>query len=106
MSSDDNSTPSLKQFEARIEQLQRAVKRLEEDDLTLADTIDAYEEAVSLANSCNAMLDAAELRVRKIDDSARALREEVVRYEYSESRVAQLLLGDDDELADLLDDEE
>lgn len=106
MSSYDNGTPPLREFEARIEQLQNAVKRLEEDDLTLSETIGAYEEAVSLANSCNAMLDAAELRVRTIDESARNLREEVMRYQYSESRVAQLLLGDDDELADLLEDDE
>jgi len=106
MSGNDNDTPPLRQFEARLEQLQKAVKRLEDDDLSLAETIDAYEEAVELANSCNAMLDAAELRVRTIDDSSRRLREEVMRYQYSETRVAQLLLGDDEDLADLLDDEE
>lgn len=104
--SDDQQDPPVREFEARLEQLQKAVRRLDEDNLTLAEAIAAYEEAVELAASCSAMLDAAELRVSSIDAVSRELREEAVAYRLDESRVTRLLLGDDDELADLLDDDE
>lgn len=106
MISDDRQTTPVREFEARLEQLQKAVRRLEEDELTLAEAIAAYEEAVELAASCNQMLDAAELRVSSIDAASRQLREEAVAYRADDSRYARLLLGEDDELADLLDDEE
>lgn len=106
MTIDDRQTTPVREFEDRLEQLQKAVRRLEEDDLTLADAIAAYEEAVELAASCNRMLDAAELRVSSIDAASRQLREEAVAYRVDESRYARLLLGEDDDLADLLDDEE
>ncbi len=105
MISEDQQAAPVREFEARLEQLQKAVRRLEEDELTLADAIAAYEEAVDLAASCSAMLDAAELRISSIDAASRQLREEAAPYRVDENRYARLLLGDDD-LADLIDDEE
>lgn len=106
MISDDRQVSPVREFETRLEQLQRSVRRLEDDNLTLAEAIDAYDEAVKLAATCSEILDAAELRVTTIDASSRRLREEAVAYRLDDSRVTRLLLGDDDELADLLNDEE
>lgn len=106
MTGHESQTPPVHEFEARLEQLQAAVRRLEEDDLTLAEAIAAYEEAVGLAASCSAMLDAAELRISSIDSASRQLREEAVAYRVDEGRYARLLLGEDDDLADLLDEDD
>lgn len=106
MSGQDSPAPPVEEFEARLEQLQKAVQRLEEEDLTLAEAIAAYQEAVELASACSSMLDAAELRIRTIDVASRELREEAVAYRVDDNRYARLLLGDDDDLDDLLDDED
>lgn len=105
MISDDRETTPVREFEAHLEQLQKAVRRLEDDDLTLEEAISAYEEAVALATSCGQMLDTAELRVSSIDASSRQLRDEAIAYRVDDNRYARLLLGDDD-LADLLEDDE
>jgi hypothetical protein len=52
------------------------------------------------------MLDAAELRVSSIDASSSRLREEAVTYRAEANPYTRLLLGDDDDLMDLLEDEE
>ncbi|HBY46096.1 MAG TPA: exodeoxyribonuclease VII small subunit [Thermomicrobiales bacterium] len=106
MIDDDRAIAPVREFEARLDQLQQAVRRLEEENLTLSDAIDAYEEAVRLAASCSQMLDAAELRVSSIDASSSRLREEAVTYRAEANPYTRLLLGDDDDLMDLLEDEE
>ena len=103
MSGDDGH--ATRQFELLLTQLQETVARLEGDDLTLDDAVLAYERCVDLANQCSRMLDAAELRISSVKIENSTLREQAEVYTFS-STARRLLLGDDDDLADLLDDDE
>ncbi len=42
------------------------MQRLEEGDLSLAESLVLFERCATLAEQCNAQLDAAELRVREL----------------------------------------
>jgi len=56
-------------FEELYRELEETVKRLEQGGLSLDDSLDAYEAAVTLAQQCQQMLDAAELRITKLRES-------------------------------------
>ena len=62
-------------FEALLQEFDAIVATLESDDLTLDEAIDRYERAVDLAARCTRLLDAAELRIRRIDEALDALDE-------------------------------
>lgn len=51
-------------FEEAILLLDTAVKRLESGNMSIDDSLSAYEEAVSLIKLCNEKLDIAEQKVR------------------------------------------
>jgi exodeoxyribonuclease VII small subunit len=53
-------------YEARYARLQEVVVQLEAGDLPLDQTLTLYEEGVRLAAECQALLDAAELRVQQL----------------------------------------
>ncbi len=61
-------------FDAALVRLQQLVKSLEGGDLTLEDSLKAFEEGVQLARACQAHLSAAEQRVEQLvragDDKA------------------------------------
>jgi exodeoxyribonuclease VII small subunit len=62
-------------FEDAIKQLGEIVKRLEDGELTLEQSLQAFEQGVSLARAAQARLDAAEARVDEllgVDDQGRA----------------------------------
>jgi exodeoxyribonuclease VII small subunit len=94
-----------RQFEQLLSELQATVAQLEGSDLTLHESIAAYERCVELANACTAILDAAELRINQIKVESPRVREQPAIYSVDSLTARRLLLGDDD-LADLLDDEE
>lgn len=98
-----DETQPAREFEALLRQLQATVTRLEEESLTLEEAVAAYEQSVALASACSRMLDEAELRVSQIDARSRELREAAPAYATGSFDAARLLLGDDDDLADLLD---
>lgn len=89
-------------FEELLAQLQQTVSALENEQLTLEESIAAYERSVALANACAEMLDEAELRISRIDRDSKGIRDEAVIYRASHPDVARLLLGEDD--GDDLDD--
>lgn len=64
------ATPKSKQPEAHFEelykQLEERVSLLEQGGLSLDDSLAAYEDAVSLAKSCQQLLDTAELRITRL----------------------------------------
>jgi exodeoxyribonuclease VII small subunit len=62
-------TPS---FEELYKQLEEKVALLEQGGLSLDDSLSAYEEAVGLAQQCQAMLDKAELRITRLRESIAA----------------------------------
>ena len=53
-------------FEEAFRGLQETIARLERGGLPLQETIDAFEEGIALGKRCTAILNAAELRVRRV----------------------------------------
>lgn len=61
--SEDTQTPD---FETTLAELEALVQRLEKGDLSLDDSLKAYERAVALSRACQVSLQEAELRVKKL----------------------------------------
>ena len=57
-------------FEEAMTKLEGEVKRLESGNMTLDESIAAFEEAVKLIRVCNEKLESAERRVRILTESA------------------------------------
>ncbi len=55
-------------FEHSLDELERLVQRLEKGDLTLDDSLKAYEQGIGLFRRCQTALQQAELRVRLLTD--------------------------------------
>lgn len=53
-------------FEEAFSRLETTVRRLEEEELSLAEMVAVYEEAVALSGLCSRLLDQAELRVTQV----------------------------------------
>ncbi|MEE2703697.1 MAG: exodeoxyribonuclease VII small subunit [Myxococcota bacterium] len=54
-------------FEASLESLESLVVRLEEGDLSLEESLRAFEEGVRLARICSGRLRSAELRITQLE---------------------------------------
>ncbi len=63
-------------FEAIFQQLQETIGRLEQGGLPLQDAVDQFEAGMSLASRCLEILDAAELRVTRVLESAAPILDE------------------------------
>ena len=62
--------PKAKQsFEDLYRQLEEKVSLLEQGGLSLDDSLQAYEEAVTYAQRCQQLLDRAELRITRLRES-------------------------------------
>ena len=57
-------------FEEALSQLEDKVRQLESGNMTLDESLVAFEEAVAIAKICNEKLEAAEGRVRILTESA------------------------------------
>ena len=72
-------------FEPLYKRLEEIVARLEQGDLTLEESLSMYEEGMKLARRCQEMLQGAELRITKLQESFAeslgAVREEPAEYE-------------------------
>jgi exodeoxyribonuclease VII small subunit len=55
-------------FEAAYAELETLIARLDEGALPLDESVALYERARALSAHCQALLDAAELRVTRLDD--------------------------------------
>jgi exodeoxyribonuclease VII small subunit len=55
-------------FEAAYAELERLIARLDEGNLPLDESVALYERARALSAHCQALLDAAELRVTRLDE--------------------------------------
>jgi exodeoxyribonuclease VII small subunit len=55
-------------FEQALSQLEGLVSELESGDLSLEDSLRAFEQGVHLVRQCSERLQAAELRVRQLED--------------------------------------
>lgn len=61
---------SVAGFEASLQALEDLVERMEGGDMSLEESLAAYERGVGLYRSCQAALEQAELRVRLLSDPA------------------------------------
>ncbi len=72
-------------FEAQYKRLEESVAKLEEGDLTLAESLALYEDGMKLAKACQELLKDAELRVTKLQeqfaDGLGAVREDAEDYD-------------------------
>ena len=57
-------------FEEAIKKLESEVKKLESGNMTLDESIDAFEQAIKLVKICNDKLENAERRVRILTEEA------------------------------------
>jgi exodeoxyribonuclease VII small subunit len=57
------SEPDLLDFEAALSRLEAVVSSLESGELTLAESLRAFEEGISLSRRCAERLDQAEARI-------------------------------------------
>lgn len=56
------------EFEQSLDELERLVQRMEQGDLTLDDSLQAYERGIALYRNCQTALEQAELRVQLLSD--------------------------------------
>jgi len=59
---------SIKDFEAAISELESIVKKLEEGDLALEQSLALYERGVQLSRFCHARLEDAERRIELLNE--------------------------------------
>ena len=62
------SEPSIKDFEGAIAELESIVKKLEEGDLPLEQSLVLYERGVQLSRFCHARLEEAERRIEILNE--------------------------------------
>ncbi len=55
-------------FEQSLDELEQLVERMEHGEMSLEDSLAAYERGVGLYRRCQAALEKAELRVRLLSD--------------------------------------
>ena len=63
-------------FEASLDQLEQLVGKMEQGEMSLEESLAAYERGVGLYRRCQAALEQAELRVRLLGDPERPERSE------------------------------
>ena len=64
----DTAPNAVARFEHSLDELEQLVQRMEKGDLSLDDSLAAYERGVSLYRHCQTALEQAELRVRLLSD--------------------------------------
>jgi exodeoxyribonuclease VII small subunit len=60
--------PTIKDFEAALAELDAIVKKLEEGDLPLEQSLQLYERGVTLSRFCHARLEEAERRIEILNE--------------------------------------
>lgn len=74
MHSPDPAPPSLSassavaDFERSLDELEQLVQRMEQGELSLDESLQAYERGMALYRHCQTALEQAELRVRLLSD--------------------------------------
>lgn len=63
----DNEKERLS-FENALSRLETIVERLDDDELSLEESIELYEEGIKLSKQCTQTLDEAELRIEKVNE--------------------------------------
>ncbi len=55
-------------FEEALKKLESIVEQLEDEDITLEDSVKLYEEGVKLSKFCTEILEQAELRIEQVNE--------------------------------------
>jgi len=63
-----SSTIPVAEFERSLDELEQLVAKLEHGDLSLDDSLKAFERGVALYRNCQTALDQAELKVKLLLD--------------------------------------
>jgi exodeoxyribonuclease VII small subunit len=63
-----SANTSIKDFEAAIAELETVVKKLEEGELSLEQSLSLYERGVTLSKFCHARLEDAERRIELLNE--------------------------------------
>ena len=63
-------------FEHSLDELEQLVEKMEQGEMSLEDSLAAYERGVGLYRRCQAALEQAELRVRLLTDPAQPEKSE------------------------------
>ncbi len=71
-----NEESPVAQFEQSLEELEQLVGKMEVGDLSLEQSLSAYERGVGLYRQCQQALEQAELRVRLLTDPAQPEKSE------------------------------
>jgi exodeoxyribonuclease VII small subunit len=64
-----NDDPKSLNFEAALDELERLVEQMEAGDLTLEQSLQAFERGVALTRDCQKALKEAELRVQALTET-------------------------------------
>ena len=72
------STPHAVDFEAALEELEQLVQRMETGELSLEESLKAFERGVVLTRDCQKALKDAELRIQALTETDAGLRLEDV----------------------------
>lgn len=67
-----DDTTELADFETSLDELETLVEQMESGDLSLEESLQAFERGVALTRSCQSALKSAELRVQKLTSSGAA----------------------------------
>lgn len=60
--------PTIKDFESALAELDTIVRKMEEGDLTLEQSMELYERGLQLSRFCHATLESAERRVELLNE--------------------------------------
>ena len=63
-----NEPSRVAEFEQSLDELEQLVTRMEKGEMSLDESLAAFERGVGLYRNCRSALDVAELRVRQIID--------------------------------------
>jgi exodeoxyribonuclease VII small subunit len=66
--SETSANTSIKDFEAAIAELETVVKKLEDGELSLEQSLALYERGVTLSKFCHARLEDAERRIELLNE--------------------------------------
>ena len=61
-------------FEGALDELEKLVERMESGDLTLEESLQAFERGIKLTRDCQQALQAAELRVKALTEDSEGPR--------------------------------
>lgn len=68
-STNEPHATQIADFEGALDELEALVEQMEAGDLTLEDSLQAFERGIALTRSCQNALKEAELRVRTLTDA-------------------------------------